>query len=81
MTQFIFKKSLNLQDKELERLLSEILSKLEIILQTKTFTNILLQPLDKEPEQKYNGMIVYFNNVGGKTGFYGYENGVWKKLT
>lgn len=76
----IFKKFKNLEDKNLEKMLNEILSKLDIILKTKTQEYIILLPLEKEPDKKYNGMIVYFNNVNGKTGFYGYENGNWVKL-
>lgn len=77
---FLIKKTLDIQDKNLEAILSDILSKLQILFETRTAPFIILEPLNKEPDKKVNGMIVYFNNVGGKTGFYGYENGSWVKL-
>lgn len=75
----IFKR-VSLEDKNLERIINEILFKLDILFKTKTQEYVILQPLDKEPDKKYNGMIVFFNNVNGKYGFYGYEDGNWVKL-
>jgi hypothetical protein len=74
------KKPVKTGNVELDRVLNDMFSQLEIILTNKTLEYIILTPLKKEPDKKFNGMIVYFDNVGGKTGFYGYENGVWVKL-
>lgn len=79
MIRFI-KKPITLADKDLEKVLTEIMAVLEKLTTNQSVNYILLEPLKKEPDKKYNGMIVYFDNVGGKTGFYGYENGNWIKL-
>lgn len=73
-------KKVNIKDKEIEGILNEIIAKLNLFVNLKKFEYVILEPLNKEPEVKHNGMIVYFNNVNGKTGFYGYENGNWIKL-
>ena len=77
---FIIKKPITLEDKNLEQLLSDLLTKIQLLVSRPSFQYIMLEPLTKEPTKKFNGMIVYFQNVGGKTGFYGYENGSWVKL-
>lgn len=75
-----FLRKVSLEDKILEEIINEIITKINLLADLKKFSYIILEPLDKEPDIKYNGMVVYFNNVNGKTGFYGYENGNWIKL-
>lgn len=76
----IIKRPITTGNPELDALLNNLFDEIIRQINTQTVDYIQLKPLKKKPDRPFNGMVVYFDNVDGMTGFYGYENGSWVKL-
>ena len=67
---------------ELERYLAQELGTLFFQIQSGASQIITLEVLGREPPNVFDGLLCFFREsvVAPQRGFYGYENGNWKKL-